>query len=209
MHSFKKLGLACCMLFNIVKLEFPNILFLIISIFKVGGRNQQLSLREQRERRLVMKINILFSSPLIVLVLCLILGSISYCKASIPQIDYTEIMYRQKRTSDSIWSTKTMTRLFGIEKISNQNLIIHHRVAHVISPKSDARRRPSPEILKWNMEINNKIYPIYVNRDDGTVTVRGEAEDYKEKEKVEHVLKIRAPSNFRIINEIDVFNDLS
>ena len=61
-----------------------------------------------------------------------------------------------------------------------------------------------PDLLRWDMEIDDKTFKILVDRANKTIIVRGEAEDYKLKEKVENYVKTRAPSNFRIIYEIDI-----
>jgi murein L,D-transpeptidase YafK len=68
------------------------------------------------------------------------------------------------------------------------------------------RRRHNSNLLDWDVEIKNKIYHIYVNRSKKTVTIGGEAEDWKEKEKVEHIIELRAPDNFEIINKIEITN---
>ena len=62
-----------------------------------------------------------------------------------------------------------------------------------------------PDLLKWNMEVDGRVFQILVDRDSEVIIVRGEAEDYKLKEKVENYVKARAPTNFMIIYEIDVF----
>ena len=62
-----------------------------------------------------------------------------------------------------------------------------------------------PDLLRWNMEVDSRDFQIFVDRDNEVIIVRGEADDYKLKEKVENYVKARAPSNFRIIYDIDVF----
>jgi hypothetical protein len=72
--------------------------------------------------------------------------------------------------------------------------------------RSDSKRRRNLNKLQWDLEVKDDIYHIFVNRKDKTVTVRGEAEDREEKEQVEHIIKLRAPDNFEIINKIEVHN---
>lgn len=61
-----------------------------------------------------------------------------------------------------------------------------------------------PDMLQWNLDIDDKIFQVTVNRNEETITIRGEAEDWEQKDKAEHVLKLRAPNGFQIINEIDI-----
>ena len=70
--------------------------------------------------------------------------------------------------------------------------------------KINSERRRNLNILQWDLEIKENTYHIYVNRYDKTVTIGGEAEDGEEKEKVEHIIELRAPDNFEIINKIEV-----
>jgi len=61
-----------------------------------------------------------------------------------------------------------------------------------------------PDLLQWNLYVDNRTYQVMVNRNEETITIRGEAEDWEQKDKVERVLKLRAPNGFQIINEIDI-----
>ena len=61
-----------------------------------------------------------------------------------------------------------------------------------------------PDLLQWNLDVDDKIFQVTVNRSEETITIRGVAEDWEQKDKAEHVLKVRAPSGFQIINEIDI-----
>ncbi|MEW5803310.1 MAG: hypothetical protein AB1847_14545 [bacterium] len=74
------------------------------------------------------------------------------------------------------------------------------------STKKDTRK--NPDLMQWNMEVDDKTFQIMVNRNEETITIRGEAEDWKQKEKAENVLRLRAPSGFQIINQIDITQPL-
>lgn len=61
-----------------------------------------------------------------------------------------------------------------------------------------------PDLMQWNLDVDNRNYQVTVNRNEETITIRGEAEDWSQKDKVERVVKLRAPRGFQIINEIDI-----
>ena len=61
-----------------------------------------------------------------------------------------------------------------------------------------------PNLLKWDIEVDNKIFKVYVNTYEGKIIIRGQAEDWKQKEKVEKFVNLRAPTNYKIIYEISV-----
>ena len=65
----------------------------------------------------------------------------------------------------------------------------------------------SPNLLKWDIEVDNKVFRVYVNTYDETITVCGQAEDWEQKEKVEKKVNMRAPTNYRIIYQISVNED--
>jgi len=73
---------------------------------------------------------------------------------------------------------------------------------HLTSPMKKAGEHS--DLLQWNLDIDDKTFQVTVNRNEETITIRGEAEDWEQKDKAEHVLKVRAPSGFQIINEIDI-----
>ena len=68
--------------------------------------------------------------------------------------------------------------------------------------KKDMENRP--DLMQWNLDVDNKTFQVTVNRNDETITIRGEAEDWEQKDRAERVLKARAPKGFQIINEIDI-----
>lgn len=61
-----------------------------------------------------------------------------------------------------------------------------------------------PDLLRWSIEVDDKPFQVTINRDKETITIEGEAEDRDQKDKVEHVIRLRAPNGFRIINEIKI-----
>ena len=144
------------------------------------------------------------------LIIFFIFGSTIYSEASIREINFKEAMFDLETLSKKVWAIKSMTRVFDEQEISNQLPIIDPKIDYFRLAMHDVGRRSRPHLLQWNIEIDNKSFQIYVNRGEETVVIQGEAEDWKEKERVEHVLKLRAPSNFQIINEIKIFynNDL-
>ncbi len=97
---------------------------------------------------------------------------------------------------------KIMTKIAGVEEISNQLQIVDSKVDHIKSAVNDPG--VCSDLLQWNINVGNKVFKLYVNRDNETITVRGEAEDWEQKDQVENVVKMRAPGNFQIINEINI-----
>ena len=61
-----------------------------------------------------------------------------------------------------------------------------------------------PDLLKWDIEVDNKVFKVYVNTYEEKIIIRGQADDWKQKEKVEKFVNLRAPSNYRIIYEISM-----
>ncbi len=59
-------------------------------------------------------------------------------------------------------------------------------------------------LLKWDLEVGNKTFQVCVDRENETVTIRGEVKDLEQKNRAEHILKLRSPGNLRIINEIEI-----
>jgi len=86
-------------------------------------------------------------------------------------------------------------------QIQNIDRIKMDRIRYV---RIDSKRRRNLNMLEWDLEIKESTYHIYVNRYDKTVTIGGEAEDGEEKVRVEHIIELRAPDNFQIINRIEV-----
>jgi len=64
--------------------------------------------------------------------------------------------------------------------------------------------RRNSDLLHWDLEIDDSLFQLYVNRSNKTVTIRGKAQDFEQKEKVEDIVEMRAPDNFQVINQIDI-----
>ena len=97
---------------------------------------------------------------------------------------------------------RIVTRITGVKGISNQLQVI---VAEAwVNPSVNDGGRHRPGLMTWNLEVGNKTFLICVNRENGTITIRGVVEDPEQKDRAEHILKLRAPGNFQIINEIEV-----
>lgn len=73
--------------------------------------------------------------------------------------------------------------------------------------KKDNTEKYCSHLMKWDIEVEKNSFHICVNRNEKTITVRGEAEDLEQKDKVEQIIELRAPSNFQIINKIDIFEN--
>ena len=56
------------------------------------------------------------------------------------------------------------------------------------------------------MDIGNSIFQISVDRPHKTVTIRGDVKDLEQKNRAEHLVRLRASDNFSIINEISIIN---
>jgi hypothetical protein len=156
-----------------------------------------------------MKAKNLFFYTLIICIIILIFLKPNYSKASIPQIDLGEVMLGLVMATENILTTKIWSKISDVQVISNFHRTIDSRMVHVTFLTPDIERRSPPDILQWNVEVNNRIFQIYVDRELKTITIRGEAENLQEKERVEYVIKLRAPTNFHFINEIEIYNDLS
>lgn len=108
------------------------------------------------------------------------------------------ILYVLGGIPDSMASTSNNEEL-TINQFVHNNSVDEYK-AHVGSFLDD-----HPDLLRWNMEVNGRVFQILVDQDSEVIIVRGEVEDYKLKEKIENYVKARAPTNFRIIYEIDAF----
>ena len=93
-------------------------------------------------------------------------------------------------------------RIVGVKEVSNQIRIVASEIW--VKPAANSNEKLESGLLKWNLEVGNKIFQICVDRKNGTVTIRGEVEDWEQKDRAEHILKLRVPDNFQIINEIYV-----
>jgi osmotically-inducible protein OsmY len=60
--------------------------------------------------------------------------------------------------------------------------------------------------LNWDMDIGNSKFQISLDRTHKTITIRGEVKDLEQKNRVEHMVRLRAPKDFSIINEIYIVN---
>jgi hypothetical protein len=54
------------------------------------------------------------------------------------------------------------------------------------------------------VELNGKIFDLYINQDNRSIIVKGEVADWDEKDKVEEHFKLRSPSNYQINYEIEM-----
>jgi len=64
----------------------------------------------------------------------------------------------------------------------------------------------SSDIMDWNMDIGNSMFRISVDRSHKTITIRGEVKEMEQKNRAEHLVRLRAPEEFSIINEIGIIN---
>ena len=131
----------------------------------------------------------------------------------------TNCLYKKKLFDKIMILEKGKIDLSSSERtfIENDFNLIYNQIPNIYKIRMDniryvkinSERRRNLNILQWDLEIEENTYHIYVNRYDKTVTIGGEAEDGEEKEKVEHIIELRAPDNFEIINKIEVQdNDL-
>ena len=70
--------------------------------------------------------------------------------------------------------------------------------------KADYRESNSSDLLKWDIDVDNKVFQISVNTYDETIIVQGQAENWQQEEKVKKIVTMRAPTNYRIIYQISV-----
>jgi|GEM_PF-3216207 len=95
-----------------------------------------------------------------------------------------------------------LLRVVGVKEFSNQIRIVP--VSVLVKPKNYVVRSSSSNLINWNLEVENKSFQICIDKENETVTIRGNGEDLKQKDKVEDIVKSRAPSNFQIVNEIEI-----
>lgn len=147
--------------------------------------------------------NLLFHSSFILFIF-LIFGNTFCSEASVQKINFRDSVSGFTAISD-----KLITRVFSIEKAFPQLEMINSKIkGEKLAILNNTGRRSRPDLLNWDIEVNHKIFKVYINRDNETITIQGEAEDWKEKELVEKVIKLRAPINFEIINKIDTYDTI-
>lgn len=140
-----------------------------------------------------------------ILFIFIIFGTTICSEAFVRKITIKDVLFG----SGKVLETKIISDIFSVEGSSHPIKTIDTTVDSGRFAMIDGRRHLPSDLLKWNMEVDHKIFQIFINRDNMTVTIKGEVENRKEKEKVEHVIKLRAPANFEIINKIDIYhNDL-
>jgi len=62
----------------------------------------------------------------------------------------------------------------------------------------------SSDSMDWDMDIGNNMFRISVDRLHKTITIRGDVKEMEQKYRAEHLLRLRAPEEFSIINEIGI-----
>lgn len=98
-------------------------------------------------------------------------------------------------------------RYSGASTFSGEGKITHY---HLIDVKAEYPESPKnyldeyPDFLKWDIEVDNKVFKVYVNTYEEQIIVRGQAEDWMQKEKVKKFVNMKAPTNYQIIYEISV-----
>ena len=95
-----------------------------------------------------------------------------------------------------------LIRIVGVKDFSNQLRIVASEI--LVKPAVNDNEKLQSGLLKWNLEVGNKTLQVCVDRENETITIRGEVQDREQKDRAEHILKLRAPGNFQIINEIEV-----
>jgi osmotically-inducible protein OsmY len=94
-------------------------------------------------------------------------------------------------------------RVAGVKSVVSRLSIEYPRVSAVSS--SVQGNDPSPSgLINWSMDVGNDAFQIYVDRGRKTITIRGEAHDMEQKYRAEHLIRLRAPDNFSIINDIRI-----
>ncbi|MGA1841017.1 MAG: BON domain-containing protein [bacterium] len=93
----------------------------------------------------------------------------------------------------------------GIKEVFSHLQIEGSKASYNRSTGMKKNRDPS-DILHWNMDIGNSIFQISVDRPHKTVTIRGDVKDLEQKDRAEHLVRLRAPDNFSIINKISIIN---
>ncbi len=93
----------------------------------------------------------------------------------------------------------------GVKEVFSHLHIKRLRSSYNKSIGINENRDPS-DYLSWDMDIGNSIIQISVDRSYRTITIRGEVKDMDQKNRAEHLVRLRAPTNFSIINGIHIVN---
>jgi hypothetical protein len=97
------------------------------------------------------------------------------------------------------------------------NLVVLFLITFVICSNAinveASRRTPNlgnimkeSDIMQWTLELNEKTFHIYVNRNNETVIIRGTVEDEEEKARVDEYMMMKSPKTYQIFSEIDIVN---
>lgn len=63
-------------------------------------------------------------------------------------------------------------------------------------------------IMHWTTVINDKMYDVYVDRNTETIIIYGDVKTLDDKEKVEEYFKSKSPSNYKLICELNIENEI-
>ncbi|MGA1796659.1 MAG: BON domain-containing protein [bacterium] len=96
-----------------------------------------------------------------------------------------------------------------VERIAGVKTVVSHlRIEYPrVSPTAASVQGndPSPAgLINWSMDVGNSAFRICVDRQRKTITITGEANDQEQKYRAENLIRLRAPDNFSIINDIRI-----
>ena len=53
-------------------------------------------------------------------------------------------------------------------------------------------------ISKREVEVNGRIFDVFIDQERKTITVQGDVNDWEEKKKVEEYFRLRSPSDYQV-----------
>ena len=154
---------------------------------------------------------------IIMVFICLL--SATYANASIQQVVLKDMRIRNetilgnKIEKINLYIFNEENIIFQFQNIDSLDNYYNKklRIEDIAYAMNQIRRRPFSNQYKWDhqwsIELKDKNFNIYINRDNETVTIQGNVNFREEKQEIENIIKVRAPSNYKIINIIDICNN--
>jgi len=128
------------------------------------------------------------------------LGIIITCDAGGVNMEGEIATIEEKKMLEGIIGNVT-----GITKVIS-NIQIKGQNTPYNKPTCINKDKEPSDIMNWNIVIGYTIFQISVDRYHKTVTIQGEVKDREQKNRAEHLVRLRAPGTFSIINEISIIN---
>ncbi|MGA1870511.1 MAG: hypothetical protein ACMUJM_18395 [bacterium] len=139
---------------------------------------------------------------IILIIFFTLTGSITYCNALILESTLEKIIVIPEPPSIDIERIAHTRNNEPFETISLQDIYASDFKVQPIRYAMNSEQDTGSWEHTWEVNINNKTFHIYIDRDEEKVIIKGRVDYLDEKEEVERVIKMRAPSTYTIVNEI-------